>query len=239
MDQKEDVIQAFTEIASNYEQVVDAELKKFWGIGYQDFVTRLTSNLDPGRAINALDVATGTAVIPLSMIKQEKINGRVIGLDITHSMLQQAKDNIGAAGMTARVDLACGSAMLMPFRSDTFDLVISALATHHMDVVQAFSEISRVLISGGILTIADVGGASIWRNPLIKAMIKIGTFLYFLPREGLARARIEAAALDNIRTAKEWAELLAVLGFEQIQVTKIPIKKTWIPGPLFIRAIKI
>jgi ubiquinone/menaquinone biosynthesis C-methylase UbiE len=239
MDQKDNVIQAFTEIATKYEQVVDAELRKFWGIGYEDFVSRLTENLAAGKGIRALDVATGTAVIPLSMIQQDKIPGHLVGLDITLPMLQQAKDNVDGAGLRNQVDLTCASAMAMPFQSGSFDLVISALATHHMDVRLAFSEMSRVLASGGSLTIADVGGSASWRNPLIKNLMKFGTFLYFLPGEGFSRAKIEAAALDNIRTAEEWADLLAELSFDQIEVTKIPIRKKWIPGPLFIRAKKI
>ena len=39
MSRDDVVIQAFEELAPDYEQVVDSELRTFWGWGYGEFVT--------------------------------------------------------------------------------------------------------------------------------------------------------------------------------------------------------
>ncbi len=41
MTDKDVIIDAFTELAPNYEKVVDAELRRFWGWSYESFVDRL------------------------------------------------------------------------------------------------------------------------------------------------------------------------------------------------------
>ncbi len=239
MGEKQVLIEAFTELSPRYEQVVDGELKRFWGWSYEGFIDNLIdiSNIQDGDVV--LDVATGTAVIPRKLIEKGKTKGKIVGLDITLAMLNNAAQKIKASGATALIDLTCGSAMSMPYKDGLFDNIVCGLATHHLDVPVVLGEMKRVLKVGGRLTIADVGGSAAWRLPVISHLIRLATFFYFLPKEGFARARTEASALANVFTADEWKEDLAEQGFIDVTTLKLSSNHFWSPSPLVIGARKI
>ncbi len=236
MGEKNVIIEAFTELSPRYEQVVDGELKKFWGWSYDGFIENLIDSCHIKDEDIILDVATGTAVIPRKLLGRGKTKGKIFGLDITLAMLDQAAQKIKANGATTIIELTCGSAMAMPFQDGFFDIIICGLATHHLDVPVVLGEMKRVLKENGRLTIADVGGSAAWRLPVISHLIRLATFFYFLPKEGFARAFSEAKALANVYTASEWKEKLAGLGFKDITTLKLPSSHFWSPSPLVIGA---
>ncbi len=247
MGDKGMIREAFTALAPRYEQVVDKELKRFWGWGYNDFVDHILAITTFLEGDAVLDVATGTAVIPLKLIRLGKAWGEIVGLDITHAMLKKARRKIEAAGSQSQPDknlsslirLTCASAMAMPYRSQHFDVLLCALAAHHLDVPVVLAEMARVLKPGGRLTVADVIGSPVWHLPVVSALIRAATFIYFLPQEGVARARAESAALSNVYTEKEWEARLEEAGFEAIKITSLPTSHSWLPCPLVIQAQKI
>lgn len=237
MSTTDHIIETFTELAPRYEEVVNAELNRFWGWSYTGFVNRLIemTPLTPGTRM--LDLATGTGVIPLKVITGG-FPGPVHGLDITRSMLLRARKKSAASGIQEKVDLVCASAMDIPYADESFDLVTCALATHHMDVPRLLAEASRILGKGGLLSMADVGGSELWRTPLVKSLLRIAAFLYFLVKENASRARAEAEAVANVRSGDEWFALLAQAGLQDIRITRLKSKHRWIPEPLVIQAIK-
>ncbi len=238
MEDTKHIIETFTELAPRYEEVVDSELNRFWGWSYAGFVNRLIEMTPVTRRESILDLATGTGVIP-SKIRNENLNScPVHGLDITMSMLQRGKRKIVAGRTQDRVLLVCASAMEIPYAGESFDLVTCALATHHMDVGRLLSETYRILQNGGMVSMADVGGSGLWKMPMVKFLLKIAAFLYFLLKENLSRAWAEADAVSNVRSAEEWFAMLSRAGFQEIKITKLKSKHRWIPEPLVIQAIK-
>jgi len=239
MNDQRTMVDAFSEIAAKYEQVVDGELQKFWGWSYDGFIENLINltSITPNDRI--LDIASGTAVIPLKLAERGKTGGKIVGLDITYAMLARGKQKIEKCGQQNLISLVCGDALALPFCNGMFDLIICGLATHHLNVNVLLNEIERLLRPGGRLAIADVGGAAAWRLPLVSNMIRTATFFYFLPREGLARARIESAALSNVLTPEEWHGRLSTRKFKSIQVTELPKSHAWAPAPLVMLAEKI
>jgi len=232
------VIEAFTELAPRYEEVVDSELRRFWGWSYRAFVAQLVASASVREGDAVLDVATGTAVIPRKLAEEVRGQGPIVGLDITLAMLRHGQKSIAAGGSLSRILFVCASAMDMPFAQGTFDVVICGLGTHHMDVPEMLSEMRRVLKVGGQLTIADVAASPTWRLPGIKTMLRIATFFYFLPAHHVARAWAEAAAVSNVHTAEEWRAILAEFGFADIVVTRLPSRHFWAPAPLIMNAIR-
>ncbi len=238
MNDKKFIVNAFSDIASHYEQVVDGELQRFWGWSYEGFIENLLRCTPLGENDRILDVASGTAVIPLKLEVQGKQQGQIIGLDITYAMLHKGKQKIAQHGPNGIISLVCGNALSMPFRNGLFDLIICGLATHHLDVNVLLAEMQRLLRPGGRIAIADVGGASLFRQPVASAAIRTATFLYFLPKEGYARARVEAEAVTNVLTPEEWHGRLSYHQFKNISVEQLPRKQAWIPAPLMIHADK-
>jgi ubiquinone/menaquinone biosynthesis C-methylase UbiE len=231
------VVRAFTELAPDYEHVVDSELTTFWGWGYEEFVARLIELADISAGERVLDVATGTALIPRKLVDGGAA-GEIVGLDITLGMLRHAQQNLGPGGRYSDIRLVCASAMDMPFARGMFDRVTCALATHHMDVPLLLSEVRRVLRVGGGINLAVVAASPRWKLPGVKGLLRVATWFYFLPIRGIARAWAESSAVSNVRTADEWESLLLALGFADIEMSELPRKHVWIPAPLVICATK-
>ena len=232
------IIDAFTELAPRYEQVVDSEFQRFWGWSYAGFVDRLIEVAAVGAHDRVLDVATGTAVIPRRLLEQGEADRLIVGLDITFTMLRHAQAGLQSAGSSDAVRLTCGSAMAMPFPEGFFDAVICGLGTHHMDVRTTLAEMKRVLRPGGWLTIADVAASPHWRLPGVQTLLRLVALLYYLPGKNLSRAWAEAAAVSNVRTADEWRSILAEFGFAEVDVTMLPSRRFWSPSPLVLRATR-
>jgi ubiquinone/menaquinone biosynthesis C-methylase UbiE len=252
MNDKENIIGTFTELAPRYEEVVDAELNRFWGWSYTGFVNQLFQATSIPRKGRMLDLATGTGVIPIKVAGERLSDSapetspgqnaietsRIHGLDITMSMLAHASRKMIAGKIRDQVDLVCASAMDIPYAGGSFDLVTCALATHHMDVRLLLSETWRVLHEEGRLSIADVGGSNLWKTPVVKFFLRIAAFVYFLLKENIHRAWAEAEAVSNVRSKEEWFNLLIEAGFRDIKITKLKSKHRWVPEPLVIQAVK-
>lgn len=231
------VTEAFTELAPHYREVLDRELRQFWGLGYAEFIDRLieVSPLNDGDLV--LDVATGTAQIPLAMARAGARN-RIVGLDITPAMLNYGLANLEAEGLTSSTSLVCASAMAMPFTGSSLDLVLCGLAMHHMDVYQALSEIRRVLKEGGHLALACVSAPPFWRSRWGSALVRTIAWFYGLTHRS-ARGRAEVAAVPNVHTADEWRHILSQSGFAEIEISaQIGARHFWCPDGLILRAIK-
>jgi ubiquinone/menaquinone biosynthesis C-methylase UbiE len=238
MEDKKNIIETFTELAPRYEEVVDSELSRFWGWSYAAFVSRLIEMTPVQGRKSILDLATGTGVIPRKILSEQLNDGPIHGLDITMSMLQRGKRKAVDGDQQGAILPVCASAMQIPYAGESFDLVTCALATHHMDVEQLLSETYRILQNGGVVSVADVGGSTLWKMPVVKFLLKVAAFVYFLLKENLSRAWAEADAVSNVRSPEEWFAALSRAGFQEINITQLRSKHRWIPEPLVIQAIK-
>jgi len=93
----------------------------------------------------ALDVGVGTGDMALA-ISERWPDATVVGVDPTRAMMAHGR---GKAGMEP-VDLAQGTGLRLPFRSQIFDAVVSAFVMRNVvDVEQALGEQYRVVREGG------------------------------------------------------------------------------------------
>jgi ubiquinone/menaquinone biosynthesis C-methylase UbiE len=239
MEEKTNIIDAFSEMAPRYEQVVDTELNRFWGWSYAGFVNLLVSStvIQPQDII--LDVATGTGVIPSLLGKAGHPRNQIHGLDITLPMLKRARHRLGDTEGHLDENLTCASAMEMPYADSEFTQVICGLATHHMDVDKLLRESYRVLKSGGRLTIGDVGGSSLWKLPGVKFLVRMLAFVYFFLTENKSRAWAETSAVSNVLSKDDWDLALSKSGFRNIVIQRLKSRYFWVPAPLLIKAEKL
>jgi ubiquinone/menaquinone biosynthesis C-methylase UbiE len=235
MNEQDAIIAAFTEMASHYEQTVDREIRQFWGIGYRDFISRFIARMNLNGQERVLDIGTGMAVVPVTLLSHTQWHGDVIGLDITPDMLAGARDSLGDSGICRRVHLVCGSGMVLPLRSGSFDAVTCALATHHMNVPALLREIRRVLRPGGQLLLADVGLADFWSTR--RGRLWIGLLATFYGwKEGKMRAQAELDAMKNVLSPETWRSMLLKVGFADLRIEVLPAKRRWYPPGLLIQA---
>jgi ubiquinone/menaquinone biosynthesis C-methylase UbiE len=238
MEDKVNIVDAFSEMAPRYEQVVDSELSRFWGWSYLGFVNLLLASMLIQPQDIILDVATGTGVIPALLEKAGHPRNQIHGLDITMSMLIHAKRRLGAQDSQTNQKLVCASAMNMPYANSGFTQVSCGLATHHMDVKELILESYRVLRSGGKLIIADVGGSDKWKFPGVKSLLRIAAFIYFFLVENKSRAWAETSAVGNVLSKDDWSLVLMNSGFRNIVIQKLKSRYFWVPSPLLIKAEK-
>jgi ubiquinone/menaquinone biosynthesis C-methylase UbiE len=229
------VLDAFTELAPQYEATMNRELQSFWGISYQEFVDRFIATIPFREGARLLDVATGTAMIPLQVTRRTPGIAYVVGLDITPAMLAHGQENVRSADESSRIRLVCGSGMVMPFGSKSFDVITCGLGMHHMDADQLVRQMKRVLSPSGWLLMADVGAAPIWRSSIGKLGLA-ALFLRFGLRYSRVRIQAEMDALTNMRTASEWRAFLAAAGFTDIIITEMPGLYRFHPVALLVKA---
>ena len=78
-------------------------------------------------------------------------------MDISTDIVKKAQENIAAAKVSASILLEQGSADLLPYADNSFDMVISTQSLHHWkNPVRGFNEIFRILKTGGHARIYDI-----------------------------------------------------------------------------------
>ena len=128
-------------------------IKKFDPDTESAFVTYpLRRRLKAWPAPLVLDVATGTGRLPYFLLQEAEFNGRVVGLDASAGMLEQAARKLAPFG--ERAALVRQSAQELPFAAATFAAVTCLEALEFLpDDAAALGEMARVLQPGGVLLI--------------------------------------------------------------------------------------
>jgi SAM-dependent methyltransferase len=133
-----DVIEHFTARAHRYNEssnwCTDPRL--------MELVVELLA-LDPRHRL--LDVACGTGLV--SRTFRGRVH-RIVGLDITRAMFEQAAPHID--------ELVVGSAEAMPFMDEQFDRLVCRQGIQFMDAPRAAAEMYRVTRSGGLACLINL-----------------------------------------------------------------------------------
>jgi ubiquinone/menaquinone biosynthesis C-methylase UbiE len=233
------IIEAFTELAPNYEKVIDWELRFMWGLAYRQFVDMLLQAAAVAEGSIVLDIATGTAVIPVTIGSNGHVQTHIVGLDITPSMLRHGARSIRAANTISPVSLVCASAMNIPFGDGVFDVAICGLGMHHLDVPQALSEMRRMLKVNGRLVIGTAGVPSFWLTWWGRMFVAGTMGTVFRLTHTRARADAEMEALDNIHTEQGWRELLSASGLADIEIAIVSPRHRLGASALIITARRV
>lgn len=128
----------------------DAALAASLGCG----VPTAVADLHPGEIV--LDLGSGAGADVLISARRVAPGGRAIGLDMTDEMLDLARQNALAAGVT-NVEFLHGFLEDIPLPDDTVDVVISNCVINLAADKQAvLDEAARVLRPGGRFAVSDV-----------------------------------------------------------------------------------
>ncbi len=152
-----------------------------------------------------LDFATGTGRLSYALLNRPEFAGRIIALDISQKMLEQAASKLQGASSTAskstqpplpkgydvsaRVEFLRQPTMPLPFPDAAFDVVCCLEVLELLpDAQAALHEMSRLLRPGGVLL--------------------------------TSRGTEESGRKAKVRSAVEFTSMLQQSGFETIQITK-------------------
>ncbi|MEX0816979.1 MAG: methyltransferase domain-containing protein [Gaiellales bacterium] len=105
---------------------------------------------------HVLDVGSGSGTDSLIAAQMVGPEGRVVGIDMTTTMLEKARAAAEEMGV-ANVEFVEGEAERLPFEAESFDVVISnGVIDLIPDKDAVYAEIIRVLKPGGRIQIGDV-----------------------------------------------------------------------------------
>jgi ubiquinone/menaquinone biosynthesis C-methylase UbiE len=144
---------------------------------------------------DVLDAGCGTGLTTLRIAAQHP-GCTVHGIDLSPKMISVARRDAEEQGLA--VDLRVGSIVDLPYPDSSFDVVITNIMYHHLDLVekrQAVAEIARVLRPGGRYVSAEFGLRA--RNAIERHLAKGEYTLYpsHLSDAGLTIAHEELGVL--------------------------------------------
>ena len=170
--------------------------------------------MQPGETV--VDLGSGAGFDCFLAAQQVGDTGHVIGVDMTHEMLNKARDNAARIG-AGNVEFRLGELEHLPIAEDTADVVISNCVINLVpDKEQVFREAFRVLKPGGRLAVSDIINTS----PL--------------PAELQSTPALLCGCIAGAAPAERVESWLTTAGFVDVRVTPKPdsreLIKTWAPG---------
>ena len=118
--------------------------------------------------IKVLDLATGTADVLLSLVKNNSAVQSGCGLDLADKMMSIGRRKIAQRGLDSQITLQHGDAHQIPFDEETFDTTTIAFGIRNMDnPKQVLREMHRVLNINGRALILEF---SLPQNPVIRGI---------------------------------------------------------------------
>lgn len=165
-----------------------------------------------GAPVRVLDVATGSADIPLALARRALREGvplQVMATDVHPATVAAAARNAAAE---PAVDVSRADALSLPYADGSFHVAMCHTALHHFDEEAArrlLAELGRVSTHRVIVTdlgrgrLAEAGvallAATLWRrHPVTRHDSVVSIRAAYTPRE--ARALAAAAGLREVRT---------------------------------------
>ena len=198
--------------------------KYFGGLrALKNAVLPMAEFVEPGDTITILDLATGSADLPVALVRVLVNVGRrmrVVAVNRNEVMLETARK---FASSIKEIEFERQDIMNLPYKDRSFDIVICSLAIHHFsreDGINLLREMNRIARIGFVvndLSRSYIGAVTAWlytrlttRNPMTRYDSVISVLRAFTKDELTAMA-VEAG-VGNVRiyTAPLF-RLLAVL----------------------------
>jgi len=149
-----------------------------------------------------LDLGSGAGVDAFVARRLVGESGRVIGVDMTDSMIERARANAAKLGY-ANVVFRLGEIEALPVEDGTVDVVISNCVLNLVpDKAKAFAETFRVLRAGGHFCVSDIVATSELPEGIRKAAaLYVGCVAGAIPETDYL-AVIRAAGFGEVRIAE-------------------------------------
>jgi len=170
--------------------------------------------MQPGEVV--VDLGSGAGFDCFLAAQRVGPTGRVIGVDMTHEMLNKARENAAKVG-ASNVEFRLGELEHLPIADNTADVVISNCVINLVpDKAQVFRETFRVLKPGGRVAVSDIVNTA----PLPADLQADPSFICGCVAGAASADRVEA-----------W---LREAGFTDVRITVKPesreLIQTWAPG---------
>ncbi len=203
----------FATIADRYDLIT---IVLSWGRDRR-WKRRLIELADVHAGERVLDVACGTGDIAMLVRRR---GGLVVGLDVTHRMLQLAR----AKASGNPLPLVTGDMMALPFASGSFDLVTTGYGLRNVPALTpAVEEVARVLKPGGRMLSLDFNRpeSRVVRAAYLGYLWVVGGALGWLLHRDPETYRYIPESIRRYPGASGVARLLSANGFTGVRVVPL------------------
>ena len=172
------------------------------------------ASLRPGETV--LDLGSGAGFDCFLAARAVGLTGRVIGVDMTAEMVQQARANAAKAGVR-QIEFRLGEIESLPVDTNSVDVILSNCVINlSPDKPRVFREAFRVLRPGGRLAIADTVRTA------------------ELPADIFADLAAHCGCVAGAASVEELAAMLRDAGFVDIRIQPVDTSREfiheWLPG---------
>lgn len=166
----------FTDLTDVLVPVYNGLFRVIGGRDHEAFRERILDLAAPETGERILEAGCGTGLTALRIAVRYP-GCEVHGIDISPKMIEAARQTAKQQALTARFRV--GSIIALPYPDATFDVVLTSIIYHHLDLAekrQAVAEVARVLKLGGRYISAEFGPRA--RNALQRRLAKGEYTLY-------------------------------------------------------------
>ena len=140
--------------ADLYEEIARGSTGGFYQEAARRVLSRLEAENVPG-PWPVLDVGAGPGFLPIELARLHP-EVMVTGIDLSRVMVDKARANAGAAGLSDRLHFEVGDAARLKFEDRSFRAVVSTGSFHAWKrPITVLNEFQRVLADGGFAWICD------------------------------------------------------------------------------------
>lgn len=171
---------------------------------------------------SAIDVACGTGKLALALAERAGPFGRVVGIDLSAHMIDQARR---AADDLVQLEFVVGNALALPFEPDTFDAATIAFGLRNLaDFEGGFRELARVVRPGGRVVCLELSTP----RPRIWAAVYLSVFRLLAPLAATLFARGRAygylpASLDGFPDPAALATTMTRAGLGEVRYRRLAL----------------
>jgi demethylmenaquinone methyltransferase/2-methoxy-6-polyprenyl-1,4-benzoquinol methylase len=215
-ERKKESYKIFNEIASTYDflnHTLSFGIDIYWR-------NKLLKHLPKKESINALDLATGTGDVPLTLVKDQRVK-KITGIDLSKGMVDIGIKKVEKKGLDKRIFLMLGDGVNIPAADNTFDLTtISFGIRNFSDPQKSLFDIHRVLKNDGRLMIMEF---SIPTNFIVRN-VYFFYFRYLLPAIGNIVSKHKDAytylnkSVEDFPYGQEFLSMMEKAGFQNLQI---------------------
>ena len=206
--------EAFTDLARYYEHANIYASLGVWKLLRRRFASAV--NIKPGYRV--LDVCSGTNVVGINLLKKQP-DIDVYGVDRSVAMQEIGRGIARDQGF--RINNIICDVHNLPFPDDHFDVVTIQWATRHLRLIEAFSEIRRVLKPGGCFYHCDMLRPA---NKLVaelyylylRACLSITAWIFGSGKASLKMRNYFIKAIRMFYSTEELSGLLSELGYSNV-----------------------
>ena len=173
---KQESFRIFDDIAPTYDS-----LNRTLSMGIDVYWRhQIKNNLPKQAGIQVLDLATGTADVPLVLVKASQVE-KILGLDLSEKMVEIGKEKVKKANLQDKITLGIGDGCNLPIEDAQYDATTVSFGIRNFpSTLKGLQEMNRILKPGGRAMIMEF---SLPTNALVK-MVYLFYFRHVLPFVG-------------------------------------------------------